>query len=159
VAALQGTEQGPFSSEATFTTNYNGACGPSNSRQASLISMACLDKDQMMVTFEFPEDAVDAYVAKVGGQVFDCQLWSGAPRRLFCIGPLGQEDTLVPVQLVDQNSGAVLLDQELSILCEKEQEQGGEFPACMTLQQNACDARSDCSWMVLTDAGGVCVPK
>jgi len=155
VAALQGTEQGPFSNEATFTTNYSGACGPSNSRQVSLITMACLDNNQMMVTFEFPEDAVDAYEAKVDGKVFDCQLLPGAPRRIFCVGPMGQEDTLVPVQLMDQNSGALLLDQELSILCEKEQEQGGELPACITLNQTACDARSDCKWYQNpTQAGG-----
>ena len=161
VAALQGPEQGPFSSEATFMTNYANACATSSSRQVSLVTMACLENDQMMVTFEFPEDAEEAYDAYVEGTLFDCQLWSGAPRRIFCVGPIAQEGIFVPVQLLDQNTGALLLDQEISILCEKEPDGGGEgdgLPACGTLDQKTCNARSDCDWWDITDAG-VCLPN
>ena len=160
VAALQGPEQGPFSSEARFMTNYANACAPSSSRQVSLITMACLENDQMMVTFEFPEEAQDSYEAIVNGKLFDCQLWSGAPKRIFCVGPMAEEGVFVPVQLGDQNTGALLLDQEISILCEKEQEQGDDLPACGTLDQIACNARSDCNWKKYsTGAGGDCLPN
>lgn len=160
VAALQGTEQGPFSSEATFTTNYSGACTSPSSRQVSLITMACLENDQMMVTFEFPQDAEDAYEAIVGGERFECQLWSGAPKRIYCVGPMAEEGVFVTVQLADQNTGALLLDQEISVLCEKEQEQGDDLPACSTLDETRCVARSDCDWNPPTPAaGGSCTPK
>ena len=150
VAALQGAEQGPFSSEATFTTNYSDACASPSSRSVSLITMACLENDQMMVTFEFPEDAEDAYDAYVEGTLFDCQLWSGAPQRLFCAGPMAQEGIFVPVQLEDRESGAILLDQEISILCEQEPdegEKGVDLPACSTLEKIACQSRTDCNWI------------
>lgn len=147
VAAEQGNETGPFSSEATFTTDYSGACGTPSAQSVSLIGMACLENERMMLTFEFPEVPEGMYQASVNGQIFACETWSGAPQRLICSGPMVQEDILTPVQLVDQNSGALLLDQELSILCPKEQDGREDLPACSTLDQTACIARSDCDWI------------
>jgi hypothetical protein len=154
VAALQGSETGPFSSEATFTTDYTGSCGSPSVQGVSLIGMACLENERMMVTFEFPEPPQGPYEATVYGQIFDCQTWSDAPKRLYCVGAMLEEDILVPVQLEDANSGALLLDQEISILCEKELE------SCGTLNEAACGSRSDCTW-IKNDlpSGGTCEVK
>ena len=146
VAALQGSETGPFSSEATFTTDYTGSCGAPSVQGVSLIGMACLEDERMMVVFEFPEPPQGPYEAIVDGQVFDCQTIESAPQRLFCIGAMLQEDILVPVQLEDQNSGALLFDGEISILCEQEPEEGDDLPACSTLEKTTCLLRSDCNW-------------
>ncbi len=159
VAALQGSETGPFSSEATFTTDYSGACGTPSAQEASLIGMACLEDERMMVVFEFPEPPQGTFIAMANGQNYDCQTLPGAPQRLFCIGEMLQEDILVPVQLEDQNSGALLFDGEISILCEQEQEEGDDLPACSALGEIACDARGDCYWTpYLTHFGGYCSP-
>ena len=161
VAALQGSETGPFSSEATFTTDYKGSCGTPSVQGVSLIGMACLENERMMVTFEFPEPPQGTFEALVDGLVFDCEPWSGAPQRLICSGPMVQEDTLVPVQLEDQDSGALLFDGELSILCEQEPDEGDDLPVCSALERTACDARSDCSWYIPPTGGpgGPCKVK
>ena len=107
-----------------------------------------------MVTFEFPEPPQGTFIATVNGHSFDCQTLPGAPQRLFCIGEMLQEDILVPVQLEDQNSGALLFDGEISILCEKELE------SCKSLDLAACDARSDCNWNIPAVGGpGTCESK
>ena len=142
VAALQGTEMGPFSSEETFTTDYTGSCAAPSAREASVIGMACLENERMMVTFEFPEAPDGIYAAVVNGQAFVCQTSQGAPQRQFCVGPMAPEDSLASVQLLDQASGAILLDQEISILCEQEV----ELESCATLGQTACQLRDDCTW-------------
>ena len=154
VAALQGSETGPFSSEATFTTDYTGSCGTPSVQGVSLIGMACLENERMMVTFEFPEPPQGPYEAIVDGQVFDCQTISSAPLRLYCVGPMLQEDILVPVQLEDANSGALLFEGEISILCEQELE------SCGNLNEGACESRSDCTW-IKNDlpSGGTCEVK
>ena len=164
VAALQGPEMGPFSSEATFTTNYAGACGTSSVEVASLIGMACLDDEQMMVTFEFPYDVKDPSdaIATVDGKPFGCQTQPNAPQRLYCFGAMAQEDTLVPVQLEAADGGTLLLDQEISILCAKEQEIGDDLPVCSTFDnQAACILRSDCTWIpnIVSRPPGVCIVK
>jgi hypothetical protein len=162
VAALQGSETGPFSSEATFTTDYTGSCGSPSVQGVSLIGMACLEDERMMVTFEFPEPPQGPYEATVNGQSFECQTLPAAPQRLFCIGAMLQEDILVPVQLEDANSGALLFDGEISILCEQESEDGDDLPVCNTLEQMACEARSDCDWkpsIVSRPGGGHCEVK
>jgi hypothetical protein len=70
------------------------------------------------------------------------------------------EDILVPIQLEDQNSGALLFDGEISILCEQEQEEGDDLPVCSTLDRTACDARSDCDWNIPPTGGpGTCELK
>ena len=154
VAALQGSEMGPFSSEATFTTDYTRSCGTPSAQEASFIGMACLEDERMMVTFEFSEVPEETYKVIVDGQTFDCETWSGAPNRLFCSGPMVQEDILVSVQLEDLTSGALLFDGEISILCEEELE------SCGKLNEGACDSRSDCTW-VPNDlpSGGTCEVK
>ena len=154
VAVLQGPEMGPFSSEAMFTTDYTGSCGTPSAQEASFIGMACLENERMMVTFEFPEPPQGTYEATVDGQIFNCELLSGAPQRLICSGPMVPEDSLVPVQLEDLTSGALLFDGEISILCEEELE------SCNKLNEGACDSRSDCTW-VKNDlpSGGTCEVK
>jgi hypothetical protein len=159
VAALQGSETGPFSSEATFTTDYSGACGTPSAQEVSLISMACLEDERLMVVFEFPEPPQGTFIAMANGQSFDCQTLPGAPQRLFCIGAMLQEDILVPVQLEDASSGALLFDGEISILCEQEPD---DLPVCSTLDMAACGSRSrsDCTW-IKNDlpSGGTCEVK
>ena len=154
VAALQGSETGPFSSEATFTTDYTGSCGAPSVQGVSLIGMACLENERMMVTFEFPEPPQGPYEAIVDGQVFECQTISSAPLRLYCVGPMVPEDSLVPVQLEEQISGALLFDGEISILCKQELE------SCGNLNEGACESRSDCTW-IKNDlpSGGTCEVK
>ena len=154
VAALQGSETGPFSSEATFTTDYSGACGTPSVQGVSLIGMACLEDERMMVVFEFPEPPQGTFIATANGQNYDCQTLPGAPQRLFCVGAMLEEDILVPVQLEDQDSGALLFDGEISILCEEELE------SCKSLDLAACDARSDCDWNIPPTGGpGACKAK
>jgi hypothetical protein len=73
-----------------------------------------------------------------------------------------QEDILVPVQLEDANSGALLLDQEISILCKKEQDEGDDLPVCSALLDDAtCKSRSDCTWVpnVVSWPPGYCKAK
>jgi hypothetical protein len=160
VAALQGSETGPFSSEATFTTDYTGSCGAPSVQGVSLVGMACLEAERMMVTFEFPEPPQGPYEATVNGQSFECQTLPGAPQRLFCIGAMLQENILVPVKLEDATSGALLFNGEISIICEQEQEGGDDLPVCSTLEQIACDARSDCYWYIHPVGGlGTCKAK
>ncbi|MCJ7823850.1 MAG: hypothetical protein MUP44_03035, partial [Anaerolineales bacterium] len=154
VAALQGSETGPYSSEATFTTDYSGSCSPPSAQEVSFIGMACLENERMMVTFEFPEAPGGTYQAMVDGQVFECQTLPSAPQRLFCSGLMAEEDILASVQLEDLISGALLFDGEISILCEQELE------SCSTLNEAACGSRSDCTW-VKNDlpSGGTCEVK
>jgi len=154
VAALQGPETGPFSSEATFTTDYTGSCGAPSVQGVSLIGMACLEQERMMVTFEFPEPPQGPYEAIVDGQIFDCEPWSGAPRRLICSGPMVPEDSLVPVQLEDLTSGSLLFDGEISIICAEELE------SCSILDEAKCVSRSDCTWVKKDlPSGGTCKVK
>lgn len=115
-----------------------------------------------MVTFEFPEAPQETYIVTVDGQIFDCETLPSVPLRLFCSGPMVQEDILVPVQLEDLTSGALLLEQEISILCEQEQDEGDDLPVCSALEESACNARSDCDWkpsLVSGPGGGYCEVK
>jgi hypothetical protein len=159
VAALQGSETGPFSSEATFTTDYTGSCGAPSTREVSFLGIECLENERLMVTFEFPEASEGTYMAVVNGQSFDCQTRPGAPQRLICSGPMVQEDILAPVQLEDLIRGELLFDGEVSILCER-QDQGDPPPACSTLNEDACNSRGDCRWVpYAVGAGGHCEAK
>jgi len=147
VAALQGPEVGPFSNEATFITDYNGICNPPASEEISFIAMACLSDERMMVTFEFPSPPEGSYQATIDGVTFPCQALPDESLRLFCVGPMAQQGILAEVRLLDLESGAVLLKDEISILCAQEEDGGDGLLACSTLDQVACISRSDCKWV------------
>jgi hypothetical protein len=158
VAAEQGTETGPFSIEATFTTDYAGTCGPATAQGVSWIGMACLNEDRMMVTFEFPEPPKGGYQARVGTRSFDCQVSEEVPTRLYCFGPLRGEDILEAVTLANETTGETAFVGDISILCPEEEEKPEDGPPpCGSLDAESCKKRADCDWIPVT--GGLCVPK
>jgi len=72
---------------------------------------------------------------------------------------MAQQGILAEVRLLDLDREAVLLKEEVSILCPQEEEGGDDLPACSTLDQTACNSRSDCIWNLLIGAPSYCAER
>lgn len=114
VAAMVGTEVGPFS-ETTFETDYTGYCDdPTAAFPAQLAGVACMDDNRMMVSFRFQEPPAREHEAVINGVAYDCRTLPDSPGSLYCVGPQLAENIRMQVTLTETVSGEVVYDASVS---------------------------------------------
>ena len=114
VAALEGTDMGPFS-ETTFETDYTGFCDdPMAAFPAQLAGVACMDDNRMLVSFRFSEPPAREHTASINGTEYDCRMLPESPGSLYCVGPQLAENIRMQVTLTETVSGEVVYDASVS---------------------------------------------
>jgi len=114
VAAMEGTDVGPFS-ETTFETDYTGYCDdPTAAFPAQLAGVGCMDDNRMLVTFRFREEPASEHTATINGVTYDCRTLPDSPGSLYCVGPQLEENIRMQVVLEETVSGEVVYESTVS---------------------------------------------
>jgi hypothetical protein len=154
-----GGESLPNSEEGSPTPPMKPGEYKPHEQEGALAGVSRIAPDkEIMLTFDVPpelsespggmQDPPNKYEATVDGERFPCERWPETPHRIYCIGPLLQNNVIALVRLTDLTTGAVLFEGSVSIVIPDEIEGSIPVQLCSGLDQLTCMSRSDCQWII-----------